>query len=295
MTSHKPQLWYVRRQQAVRGPYPQGQIVRDAVLGRIRPDDELSHDRENWQPLSALPALQPEQVYQSATPDGQRKLARARLHEDERRNDRRGTRKASGQERRGKDRRKQEPEEIIQHRQRMQRWAGKKSASPLNTRTAVVVLGIVVLALATYFVGYRPAPATGERDCRAAPAPGVNWSGCLLSGQLLTRADLQEARMDNSQLRRALLQGANLTRADLRYADLEGAVLQQALLRDADLTGAILRGATLAQADLRGADLRFANLVNASLNGAMLSGAKLDKAIWTDGRICAVNSRGGCQ
>ena len=293
-SSRQRSLWYVRRAQKVRGPYPPEQIVREAVLGRIRPDDELSHDRELWQPLSALPQFQPEQVYQTHSPEGQRKLARARLHEDERQHNRRGTGNNSKHERRRSERRKKEPEEIVRHRQRMESWSREKPAA-LNRRLAYTVLAGVALALAVYFFSYRPTPPAGERDCNAAPGPGVNWSSCRLSGQLLTRADLQEARIDNAQLRRAHLQGANLARADLRYSDLEAALLQQASLREADLTGAMLRGATLTQADLRGADLRFANLVNANLNGAVLAGAKLDKAIWTDGRICAPNSIGSCQ
>ena len=295
MTGRQSSLWYVRRKQAVRGPYPQGQIVREVLLGRIRADDELSQDREHWQPLSALPQLQPEKVYQTETPEGQRRLAMAKLHEDERAHDRRGARKSSGQERRGSDRRKKEPETVVRHRQRVQRWTDTKSAPGMNRGIAYAVLAGIALALVIYFVGYRPAPATSERDCNAAPAPGVVWSGCLLSGKLLSDARLQNAHIDNAQLRRTFLQGANLTGADLRYTDFEGALLQQAVLREANLTGAVLRGASLNKADLRGADLRFANLVNATLTGALLADARLDKAIWTNGRICAANSIGRCQ
>jgi Pentapeptide repeats (8 copies) len=290
MATRQRQLWYVRRKQAVRGPYPQGQITREALLGRIRPDDALSQDREHWQPLSALPALQPEIVYQADTPAGKQRLTMAKLHEDERAQDRRGARKASGSERRGPDRRKPEPEAMVRHRQCVRRWT-EKPAGTLNARLAYGVLAGIALALVIYFVGYHPAPATGERDCNAAPVPGVIWTGCLLSGRSLTGARLEDARIDNAQLRRAFLQGANLT----RYTDFEGALLQQAVLREANLTGAVLRGATLTKADLREADLRFANLVNANLTGAQLAGAKLDKAIWTDGRVCAVHSLGSCQ
>jgi hypothetical protein len=285
----------VRRGQKVRGPYPQGQIVREALLGRIRPEDELSHDHEHWQPLSALPELHPEKIFKAGTPEGQQRLRMAKLHEDERARDRRGTRKSAGTERRGPDRRKKEPEEIVRHRQKIRRWSAEKSAQEMKPRLAYMVLAGVVLALVIYFVGYRPAAPSGERNCNAPPAPGVNWSSCRLSGQMLNREDLSRARLDSAQLRRVHLQGTILTGADLRYADLEGSLLQQADLRAATLTGAVLRGATLERADLRGADLRFANFVNANLDGARLGEARLDKAIWTNGRICAVNSVGSCQ
>jgi uncharacterized protein YjbI with pentapeptide repeats len=60
-------------------------------------------------------------------------------------------------------------------------------------------------------------------DCGAAPAPGVDWSGCDLTGVKLLRAHLE---------------GANLTAANLTNADLVGVNLSANLYR-ADLTGAI--------------------------------------------------------
>ncbi len=43
-----------------RGPSPAEQISREILLGRIRQNDELSTDGENWRPLRTLPQLVPE-------------------------------------------------------------------------------------------------------------------------------------------------------------------------------------------------------------------------------------------
>ncbi|MBT6202958.1 MAG: pentapeptide repeat-containing protein [Rhodospirillaceae bacterium] len=51
-----------------------------------------------------------------------------------------------------------------------------------------------------------------------------------------------------------------------------------------DLTGANLSGASLTGADLTAATVSGANLTNVNL----------DVAIWTDGRVCAEGSIGGC-
>lgn len=295
MAGKKRSLWYVRRLQVVRGPYPQGQIVREALLGRIRLDDQLSRDREKWTPFADLPDMHPEKIYDADTPEGRQRLEMARLHEDERRLDRRGGSKASGPERRATDRRRREPSEAVRHREQLRRRELEPRTETSNTRWGVVVLALIGIGLAAYLIAYRPAPERNERDCAAAAAPAVNWSGCAMTGRLLVRVNLREARLDNTVMRRVHLQGANLHRADLRYADFEGALLQDADLREANLTGAILRGAELSRADLRHADLRFASLVNARLDGAKLAGARLDKAIWSDGRICAANSTGSCQ
>jgi len=61
------------------------------------------------------------------------------------------------------------------------------------------------------------------------------------------------------------------------------------------MKGTMLRNTDLSYADLSGADLRYANLTGANLGGTILIGARLDHAIWPDGRECAEGSVGNCR
>jgi hypothetical protein len=119
------QLWYTRRDKEIRGPFPAGLITRYILLGRIIETDDLSTDQISWQPVSAMPALIPEEMKLDLTlPENQEKLRIARMREDERETgDRRlKQRKNNGKEtnthtRRGEDRRRSESSEAIRHRE----------------------------------------------------------------------------------------------------------------------------------------------------------------------------------
>ena len=65
-------------------------------------------------------------------------------------------------------------------------------------------------------------------------------------------------------------------------------------LSGASLVGANLARADLAYADLRGADLSYSDLSGAVIGGALLTAARLDHAVWVDGRVCRPGSRGSC-
>lgn len=289
-------LWYVRQGGRVRGPFPAGQISREILLGRLRDTDELSHDREHWQPLSALPQLVPDVMRHTDTEEGRQHLLLARLREDERLHDRRtaGTAEAEASQRHG-DRRTVESFDVVAHRDRVSRWSTIENREERNLLLPAAVIMITLFILGTYFLWYRPAPPSAERNCLALPASSVNWSGCDMSARNLSRLDLDQAQLSNAKLSRANLQATRLTRADLSYADLVGADLSMANLQKAILKGAVLRNAQLAQADLRDADLGYVSLQGADLSGALLSGANFEKAIWTDGRVCAAGSVGDCR
>jgi len=289
-------LWYVRKDGRIRGPLPAGQIAREILLGRIRDIDELSTDREHWRPLSALPQLAPGVMQHAGTVAGEQHLLLARLREDERLHDRRGPGQvpADTNQRHG-DRRTVESFDVVAHRERVARWAAEENKEERNLLLPAAVIMITLFILVTYFLWYRPAAPLAERDCQAAPAAAVNWSGCEMSARSLDRADLSRANLSNTVLKAADLQSAQLRSADLSYANLEGADLRSADLRAANLKGALLRGANLSQSDLRDADLGYANLQAANLDGVSLSGTKFDQAIWTDGRVCAKGSVGECR
>ena len=289
-------LWYVRKNGQIRGPFPAGQIAREILLGRIRDNDELSLDSEHWRPLSALPQLVPEVMQHADTEEGRQHLLLARLREDERLHDRRGPGHApSDSNQRHGDRRTVESFDVVAHRERVTRWAAEEPKEERNFLLPAAVFMITLFILGTYFLWYRPAPPLVERDCQAAPAAAVNWSSCEMPARSLSRADLSRANLSNSVLRSADLHAAQLRNADLSYANLESADLHGADLRTANLKGASLRGANLSLSDLRDADLGYANLQGANLNGVNMSGAILGRAIWSDGRVCAVDSVGVCR
>jgi len=81
--------WYVRREGRLRGPLPDGQVLREIILGRIQLSDEVSDDRRRWHVLATLPQLIPGVVRQANTENGRSRLLLARLREDERLHDRR--------------------------------------------------------------------------------------------------------------------------------------------------------------------------------------------------------------
>lgn len=94
------------------------------------------------------------------------------------------------------------------------------------------------------------AEAEARRDrCTQAPAPGVDWHECDLTGAALSDVNLQGAN----------LHGSNLFGASMRRANLSYVTLSAARLYDADLTGADLTGANLAAAT----GLTFADLSDA--------------------------------
>lgn len=290
----RSRLWYVRRAGRVRGPFPAGQIAREILLGRIVDGDELSHDREHWQPLAALPELVPEVLRHADTEAGRERLRLARLHEDERAHDRRHEVAAGPQARRGRDRRHDEPAAVVAHRERVNRWAHERPA-PERNRALLAATVAVALAVLLVYAFYRPDIERAVRDCGAPPAAGVNWNSCDFAGRSLNRARLARANLANARLLGADLGHARLDGADLGFAILEGADLRGAVLTGASLRGAILRRARLAGADLRDAELGYADLTGAELAGTRLTGARLDKAIWVDGRVCADGSVGACR
>ena len=99
-------------------------------------------------------------------------------------------------------------------------------------------------------------------------------------------AKLKETKAcSHCDLREATLSGLDLSGAKLSYANLSGADLS-----NADLSEANLSGAKLIFAILRGANLKGANL-----NDARLAEADLSEATWTDGRKCAMGSKGKCR
>lgn len=148
-------------------------------------------------------------------------------------------------------------------------------------------------------------PAAAFTNCSDSPAPGVNWTRCVLGDVAYENVNMTGAQLISARLERSSFDGSNFTDARARSvklvsASLKNTVFDRADLQDADLTRADLEGASFKDARLRRTRLYRANLRGADFSGATLEGAELlhadlTGARWTDGeRICAEGSIGRC-
>ena len=319
------QLWYTRRGNEVRGPFPAPQISRFILLGRICETDELSSNQHDWQKVSDVPVLMPEELKANQDdPVARERLLIARMREDERSSRNRrsvGNNESDSEsptvERRQRDdndRRKNEEEQLIRHREIKTAIADSAKQNTEHHFFRGVFATLVIAGLIGGAWYYQPWQKLDSADCNAPAQPWVNWSNCSMEGVRLVNTDLRGARMRNAKLAGGDLRGSQLGGADLAYTNmvginLSGAQMSQAALvganlRNADLSSTNLNGANLAYAifqgaDLTGADLTGADLSNADLKGATITFAKiadarLDKTIWIDGKVCAVGSVGNC-
>jgi hypothetical protein len=288
--------WFVRRKgKGAKGPFPEALVSNYILLGRIRPDDEISHDREHWQPVKKHPELFPEVMKADLSdPVNRERLEAARRWADERGTDQRQARMFSGSDRRKGDRR--QPDHMDDEEFRVARERLHEKIKPRHESRTLGVL-VIILIVTAFAAGMWLFPAETQRaeiDCKAQPAPGVNWSNCAMQGVQLAGQVLDGAVLTNANITAANLQNARLRQADLAYITGGIANFSAANLQQANLLGATLRGAKLRNADLRGANLAYANLLEADLTGAQLDGARLDKTVWIDGQVCQPGSVGEC-
>ena len=273
---------YVRRAGRVTGPYPFGLVSRYVLLGRIRLDDEVSSDRAEWFRVRELDSLIPEVMREAAAhpedPETIEKLESARRWADERRS---ASMPPVGAERRA------EPSS-------RGRQAIEPAVMVIRPRHYAILALIIAAVIAIPFL--LPESSDGTlANCDAAPAPGVNWSSCLLPGRDLANVDLAGANLRSADLNTANLRAANLRGSDLAYVNFALANLRGANLAETNMLGANLRGADLINANLQGADLRYAILTDVRRSGANFTGARLDHAEWEPGMQCLPDSVGTCR
>jgi len=301
------QLWYTRRGDEIRGPYPAGLITRYILLGRIRDTDELSIDQEAWTPVAEHEELIPDVLKADlSTKDAQQRLLAAKRWEDERRGEeRRGPRERQlpDEDRRARqERRGPEAPEVVSRRPvalALEKEARARRQGHVVRGSGTLALIILILGVGWYYASQQEPLVYKVRledpeHCSAPPAPRVDWSNCHLEGGQWNNADLSGARLRNATLTGAQLVGAKLAGADLAYANLSFAELQNTDLSRAVLVGANLQRADLANANLQDADLSYVNLTGAVLRGANLANARLGNAIWVDKSVCALGSIGRC-
>jgi hypothetical protein len=292
----KQKLWFIRRDNQVKGPYPCGTVRRFVLLGRVLMQDEVSSDQESWRPVAEVPDVIPPEVRKAIEGGSPEELISSRMREDERngRERRDGSDDEAFKKRRKGERRQAELEIIQQHREAKTDLLERRQKKPFPVVGMSVVALLVIIVIGFGF--YLGAPQTlADPDCNAKPVPGVNWRNCKLDGIQLDAADLDGALLNNGAFRRSKMTGSKLNDSDLKYVDLSETDLSYAELKGAALKGAALRGSDLSYADLTGADLSFADLTGANLGRAKLDQVNLENTIWMDGSVCLPGSVGSCK
>ena len=278
--------WYTRQNETINGPFTMALLKSNLQLGRIDAQTEISTDQQYWQPLGDVIALE------LAEPVMPPPLSVDERDGFDRRNELPLT--EAQREMRRAQRRKQEPEFVIQQRQQRTELLQKLKPERPSRFWPLLIISLLLLGVVISAFIF-PTPSTvSEAECDSTPAPEVNWENCLKPGMDIPSASLNGANLRNSDLTLSNMMGADLQQADLRYADLRLSNLSYTLLQQANLKGANLQQADLSYSNLAESDLSFANLRDAKLGGSDLSNVKLDKAIWIDGRVCAAGSIGNC-
>lgn len=278
--------WYTRQDSTISGPFTLALLKSNLQLGRINPQTEVSADKEYWQPLGDIIELE---VVEPIIPPP---LAIDERDGFDRRNEQPLT--EAEREMRREQRRKQEPDFLIQQRQQRSELLQKlKPARPARF-WPLLIISLILIAIFASAVLFPTPSHISEADCDTDPVPQVNWENCIKPGMDIPSAILTGANLRNSGLAMSNMMNADLIGADLSYADLPLTNLSYASLQRANLKGANLQQADLSYSNLTDSDLSFANLRDAKLGGSDLQNAKLDKAIWIDGRICAAGSIGSC-
>ncbi len=292
---NKQKLWFIRRSDSIRGPFPSGTLRRFMLLGRVLPSDQVSLDKKEWQSVMHVPEVVPPEIRKAAAEGKLYEVLPVRLGEDERK----GVERRSKEEdlkyknKRKGQRRKDESELIKRHQlsktQLIEQY--KIRRIPYLGFLVVSVLVFVSVGVGLYLGSPDVIP---DPDCSSGAAPGVNWRSCRLDAVSYESANLQGAVLNSAVLRMAKLSGSDLNNADMQYADLSGSDLSYSEISEAKMKGINLQNADLTNVDLTNSDLSYANLQNSKMGGAKIDGAKMTKAIWIDGSVCGPGSVGKC-
>tara|TARA_R110002072_G_scaffold3149_3_gene23453 strand:- start:109899 stop:110798 length:900 start_codon:yes stop_codon:yes gene_type:complete len=287
-------LWFVRRDNVVKGPFIQAQITRNILLGRLHPNDELSLDEQKWQQVAMHKELYPD-VMQKGPMDS-KAIELARIQVDERVADQRLARQNMKEERRqSRERRAIEPDRVLIHRRNRKEIDEASKNSVKRPKMPVLSALLIVITITGLGLMLRSENQHSSSDCGLSPAAKVNWSNCTFLNLNVENEDLEFALLTDAILNESNLLGANLSGADMAYAVITKSDFSYANLENARLIGANLHASDFRYANLKNANFSFADLRNALLAGANLSNARFDNTIWIDGRICKKGSLGACQ
>ncbi len=290
-------LWYIKRNNIVKGPFPTKVVVQHVVVGRYGKSDWVSLDTKQWHRIADMPELIPSALTANLNdPAAQDQLDVVKRWADERLSiDRRTVNGPTDHpDRRGVERRAGESVSAISHREL--RTTNILAGRNVRRRQYLVMFSTLALAIAAVWwaSGLEPKPIVEDADCTGAPVPDINWNSCQLAGSQLSSASLRAAKLRNTNLRASNLSLADLSASDLAYADLSLSNLTGINLQGANLVGVDFQRSVLAGANLDGADAAYANFFNTDLSNISLTGTTLDRAVWVNGIICADGSVGEC-
>lgn len=270
------QLWYLKSNGRVKGPFATGLISKNILLGRIHPSDMLSQDKDIWRKASSIHEVMPDVIKHRHEDNYKERLKAARRWADERDEVREVG--ADGEEK------------IYTPRQK-------------TTHLQIKTIGILgILGLIGLFTGFiviifmfTPESPLAQINCSEKIfQDGIILDGCRLqrkdfSRQSLKNSSFKNALLQNTQFKNSYLQASQFDFANLSHADLSGANLTGASLRAVDLRGAILASTIFTKADMS-----YADLTGAKASKVKFTGTKLANTIWFDGSICDKESVGRC-
>ena len=287
-------LWFVRRNGLVKGPFLPAQISRNILLGRLRPDDEISPDESNWQIVAMHRELFPDVMQDMPVASENMKIAKMQM--DERVMDQRRQKQKMAQERRQtRERRVKESDAILIHRQHREESNNAIKNSFRRPKMPFFSILLMAFMLTTFGYVFKPENRNLHSDCSSPPSRGVNWSNCSFINLNAENQNMESSLLTDAKLNKSKLLGANLTGSDMAYAEITESDLSYANLENVRLLGANLKHSDLRYANLKDADLSYADLSGVLLAGASMINTRFDNAIWIDGRLCKKGSIGLCR
>ncbi len=254
---HSNQVWFIRHEGRVDGPYLSSEIRHQLTTAVITVDDLISENRENWHALKHVPEVLPLELRAELGDQAAKKTIAMRRELKSEKDDR--------------------------QRSMVGVWL------PLASLTTLAVVAVLV----TIWL-WEPV-VIADPQCDTAANPSVDWRYCRKSGLNLADSDLTAANLTNNYLQQTNLSGAKLQGTLLTYSNLSGANLSYSDLSGANLKGANLTNADLTYSTLSSADLSFADLTGARLGGAKFENTRLGQAIWVDGNECMADSLDECR
>lgn len=268
------QLWYVKENGRIKGPFATGLISQNILLGRMHPNDLLSQDKEKWRKASTVREVMPDVIKYRNDPNYKERLRAARRWADERSEVREGN--SEGQE----------------------AYSPRKKVTHLGIKTTGLFGVIALIAVISGFIYamfvFTPDNPIAQIDCAAAGRDGSVFDGCHLQRRDFSQRSLKASSFKNTLLQNSRFRQSNLQHSHFDYANLSNSDLSRADFRGASMKAVDLRGAVLNTTIFAEADLNYADLTGAKVSKIDFTGTKLSNTIWFDGHVCAKESVGSC-
>ena len=161
-------------------------------------------------------------------------------------------------------------------------WDAGQDAVPNQVTTALSATGTIdmfspngTVDVIVDITGYLTSPPADP--CKAAPAHGLDWTGCDLAGRDFTGQDLRLITLTGADFA-----GANLTSTTFANQSLLGANLSAVNPTGSYFRNNNLIGASLTGANLTNADLGYSNLTQSDLIGVTWSHTKCPDGTFSD-------------